>query len=187
MFSYTKELLLGCTREPCKEGYKYIFPNCYQNCNPGWKDQGLLCRGKNSKGQWATRTKHSYKPSCRSDPVVVQEEVEEVDTPTAPEEEEELTAAESRASLQTKGNEGEKTIAKKSVQQQQQQADDPPSIIFGEPSNPDAYVDVDVEVKSLPQVQNPTMGSGDISVVTVVGVFLVSYIALKIWSKRKPS
>ena len=52
----------------CPEGWRNFAGTCYENCLPGWQDQGLLCRGRNSRGQMATRTKKSMKPKCIQPP-----------------------------------------------------------------------------------------------------------------------
>lgn len=61
--TYPSYRRVGCV-PVCPSRWKNISGNCFQNCPSGWTDQGLLCRGRNSKNQFSTRPKKSMKPQC---------------------------------------------------------------------------------------------------------------------------
>jgi hypothetical protein len=53
-----------CVPNSCHDGWKNIGGICYENCLPGWTDQGLYCRGRNSSGQMASRQKKKMARKC---------------------------------------------------------------------------------------------------------------------------
>jgi len=49
----------------CNSGWKNVGGTCFENCPQGWTDLGLMCSGKKSNGQLATRFKRSMAPKCQ--------------------------------------------------------------------------------------------------------------------------
>ena len=68
----------------CNNGWKNIGGTCFENCPLSWIDLGLMCSGKNSKGQLATRFKRSMAPKCQDTTTTTPSVQPAPSTPTPP-------------------------------------------------------------------------------------------------------